>query len=406
VQPTKTNQRPFGTVRKLPSGRFQARWTGPDGFTHTGPETYPTRDAAKDWLAGERTARARDEWIDDRISGVAFSSVAQTWADRRAGGGYRVGTWTRDVEYLDRYVLPRWADTSLSGIEADEIEDWYIELAARGGLEGAPLAATTVKMIAQIFRNVLGAAVRAKRLFANPAKGVPLPRDANPKEMMCLDPAQIDDLADALGAWTFNTRGELRPALKPHPQWRTFVLTGCYCGLRVGELLALRARDVDLERRRIDVRRIVVEVKGVRHVGQPKTKAGIRSVPFPRALRAELAAALERCDHPDDLVFPNTEGNYVGLSTFRSRLWKPAIAAADLAGFRIHDMRHTAISLWIAAKRDPKEIATWAGHTSTVIVFDRYGHLFEHDDDPMGALDDLLRRRRRRPATITPIRGR
>jgi integrase len=164
---------------------------------------------------------------------------------------------------------------------------------------------------------------------------------------------------------------------------------------------------VDLERRRIDVRRIVVEVKGRNHVGPPKTAAGLRSVPFPRVLRSELAAAVAQCDHPDDLVFPNTIGDYQGLAGFRSRVWKPATIAAGVAGFRIHDMRHTAVSLWIAAGNDPKKIAVWAGHRSVVTVYDRYGHLLELDDaDPMGPLDDLLRRNRRPTGTVVPIRGR
>jgi integrase len=387
---TKTTQRPFGTVRQLASGRYQARWTGADGYTHTGPETFATRDGAKDWLAGERTARAAGAWIDDRISGQTFATVAGPWRQRRITAGYRPATWTRDVGYLDRYISPRWGEVPLDEIEADAIEDWYLTLVAGGGEDGAPLAPATVHKIGQLFAKVLAAAVRAHKLLANPAKGVPLPRDANPKEMMTITPAQIEDLAEVIDR-----------------RWRTFVLAGCYSGLRAGELLALRARDVDLDRRRIDVRTIVVEVSGRRHVGPPKTKAGLRTVPFPRALKPELAAALAACDHPDDLVFPNTQGDYQGLASLRSRVWKPATMAAGLAGFRIHDMRHTAVSLWIAARRDPKEIATWAGHRSVATVLDRYGHLYDHDDDdPMGALDELLHRRRRPGATITPLRGR
>jgi integrase len=388
---TKTTQRPFGTVRELASGRFQARWMGPDGHVHNGPTTFPTRDAAKDWLASERSARAERRWIDRRISGQPFAEVAAGWRLRREAGGYRVATWTRDVEYLDRYVLPRWGAVPLEAIDPEAIEGWYLELAAGGGEDGGPLSAATVHKVGQIFANVLDSAVRFRKLLANPARGVRLPRDPNPREMQTITPAQIEDLAEAIG-----------------PRWRLLVLTGCFTGLRIGELFALRAGAVDLERRRLHVRELVVEVGGRRYVGPPKTAAGRRVVPFPRTLRAELADAVAAADHPGDLVFPNTVGDHQGLATFRSRYWRPATEAADLAGLRIHDMRHTAVSLWIAAGTDPKTIATWAGHRSVATVLDRYGHLFDHDDDdPTRGLDALLRRRRRRPAgTVTPIRGR
>lgn len=61
---------------------------------------------------------------------------------------------------------------------------------------------------------------------------------------------------------------------------------------------------------------------------------------------------------------------------------------ADLSRLRIHDLRHTAVGLWIAAGANPKQIATWAGHTSVAIVLDRYGHLLEGNDSDV--LDDQL----------------
>jgi integrase len=57
----------------------------------------------------------------------------------------------------------------------------------------------------------------------------------------------------------------------------------------------------------------------------------------------------------------------------------------------MHDLRHTAVSLWIAAGAGPKEIATWAGHTSVATVLDRYGHLLPgHEDETMRALTEMI----------------
>jgi len=55
---------------------------------------------------------------------------------------------------------------------------------------------------------------------------------------------------------------------------------------------------------------------------------------------------------------------------------RPATRKAGLDGLRIHDLRHTAVALWIAAGTGPKEVATRAGHTSVSFTLDRYGHLY------------------------------
>jgi integrase len=72
---------------------------------------------------------------------------------------------------------------------------------------------------------------------------------------------------------------------------------------------------------------------------------------------------------------------------FRVRVRRPAAGGADLGGLRIHDLRHTAVALWIAAGASPKEVAVRAGRTSTSFVLDRYGHLFPESD---AALCDRL----------------
>jgi hypothetical protein len=67
-------------------------------------------------------------------------------------------------------------------------------------------------------------------------------------------------------------------------------------------------------------------------------------------------------------------------SNFRVKVWLPAIRAAGLAPLRPHDLRHTAVALWMAAGTNPKEVSVRAGHTSVAFTLDRYGHLFEGSD--------------------------
>ncbi len=82
-------------------------------------------------------------------------------------------------------------------------------------------------------------------------------------------------------------------------------------------------------------------------------------------------------------MFQSPQGHPVRPGLLRRRFWTPAITTAELAPLRIHDLRHTAISLWIAAGANPKQIATRAGHTSVAVVLDRYGHLLPQHDDPL-----------------------
>jgi integrase len=390
----KQNHRRFGNVRPLPSGRFQARWQGPDGHFHSAPDTFATKEAANVWLAAQVVDRDAGRWVDRRISSQPFGPLAATWGERRKVSGLRESTCHRDLTYLDAHIRPKWDAVALDAITADDVAAWFVEL----GGPPANLAPSTVQMVGRLFSDILAGAVRSKLLVDNPATGVPRPRDPDPEEMMIATPAQLDALAGAIA---------VVPGYRaaPRDQWASFVMVGGYCALRAGELLALRACDVDTERRRIHVSRIVTEVAGKNYVGPPKTKAGRRQVPYPRALRAEIQDRLDAAQHPEDLLWPNSRGDYQALSVLRSRIWKPATEAVDLVGFRIHDLRHTAISLWIAAGDDPKKIAVRAGHRSVVTVFDRYGHLMEHDDDdPTAGLDALLARRRAPSGTVTPIR--
>jgi integrase len=158
------------------------------------------------------------------------------------------------------------------------------------------------------------------------------------EEMRFLTPAEIARLADLIA-----------------PRYRALVLVAGYGGLRFGP---------------------------------PKTRAGRRTVGLPRAVVDELAAHLSGgAAEADAFVFTAPQGGPLRVIAFRARVWRPATRKADLEGLRIHDLRHTAVALWIAAGAGPKEVATRAGHTSVSFTLDRYGHLYPEADT---ALRDRL----------------
>jgi integrase len=140
------------------------------------------------------------------------------------------------------------------------------------------------------------------------------------------------------------------------------VFVGAYGGLRIGELAGLRRSRVDLDAGTVDVAENLTEVQGKLHSGPPKTRASRRRVSLPGSVVQELAVHLGPAGRPTDYVFRAPAGGPLRINGFRYRVWRPAVMAAGLPGLRIHDLRHTAVALWIAAgplpRRSPPEPVT------------------------------------------------
>ncbi|HZQ77896.1 MAG TPA: site-specific integrase [Acidimicrobiia bacterium] len=239
-------------------------------------------------------------------------------------------------------------------------------------LNAAGRAPATAQKAYQTLSKILQGAVDAGLIAQSPCRRIGLPR-VEREEMRFLTPAEISGLAEAI-----------------EPRYRAMVLFDAYCGLRLGELAGLRRSRIDLLRRQVQVAEIAVEVKGQLLFGPPKTRAGQRKVPLPRFVADELARHLHTYGSadPESLVFVGADGGALRANGWRARHWRPAIRAAGLEPLRPHDLRHTAVSLWVAAGASPKQIASWAGHTSVSVVLDRYGHLFPgHEDAVLDRLD-------------------
>ena len=196
-------------------------------------------------------------------------------------------------------------------------------------------------------------AVRSGRIRSNPARGLGLPRPKR-RDYVFLTHGQVLALADAAG------------------RWRLLILVLGYTGLRWGEATALRICDIDFDRRRIDVRRAFSDVGGRVVLGTPKSHQS-RTVPLPRFVAAELAAAVDG-KHADELVFTMPGGSVMRLSNWRHVTFLSARTRAGLSDrFRIHDPRHTAASLMIQAGYPPKMLQEIMGHASITTTLDLYG---------------------------------
>jgi len=166
------------------------------------------------------------------------------------------------------------------------------------------------------------------------------------------------------------------------PPYGLLVEFAAFTGLRSGEIAALRIGDVDLRAGTIRVSRSAANVGGEWVEGEPKTKAGRRTVVINRALADRLIAHLgDRILERNGYVFAAPDGTRLNYGSFYSLHFKPAAAAVlpeHLCALRFHDLRHTYASLLVAEGAHPKEMAELMGHSSVQITLDRYSHMMPH----------------------------
>ena len=354
---------PVSSITRDKSGAWRARYRDPEGKQRS--RNFSRRRDAELFLTSTEHAKASGSYVDPVLGKITFDTWAKEW---RAGVvDLRPSTLARDDGYLKRYLQPTFGEKRLAEIDHAMVRAWVAGLTARG------LAPSTVVLAGLLMRKIMATAVAAGRIPASPCNGIRLPRIER-EEARFLAPAEIGALTD-----TINER------------YRGLVMLGAFGGLRIGEMLGLRAKHLDLLHGRVNVAEILVEVSGQLYFGPPKTRAGRRAVPLPRIAIDALDDHLRRYPAAQgDLVFSAPEGGPVRLASWRRRFWKPAVEASGLSPLRPHDLRHTAVALWIAAGATPREIATRAGHTSVVTVLDRYGHLFPDSEQKVNAALDVL----------------
>lgn len=347
-------------------GRWEVRFRDPSGKQRA--RLFPRKVDAENFLTGIEHSKLSGNYIDPALGRVTFARFV-TENYRPTLVGLEPSTRVRDESYLRTHILPVFGGRPLATIDYTSCQTWVNELATRK-------APATVVKAAQIMGKVMKTAVRAKRIPHNPMLDVSLPT-VEESEDIYLTPAQVEALADAMG--------------EVAPRYRALIWLGCYGGPRIGELLALRWNDVDFMRQTVTIFRKVIEVSGAGMVeGATKTKAGRRTVTLPRRVVDELEN--HRIVFPSQtLVFTSPEGGQVRANNLRRRQWAAAIARAGFDGFTFHDMRHTAVSLWVAAGASDLEVAKWAGHRSAAFTKSRYAHLFpEHGEALAARLDAFI----------------
>lgn len=344
--------------------RYRVRYRKPDG-AQTDRRGFTTKREARAFLSSVDVSKLEGTYVDPTKGKITVGELGAQWIGWQ---NHLKPSTLHSVESTWRtHVLPMWGDRAVASISHSEIQDW-VALLHRGVESDEPSkvvkgkSATTVKRAHGILSAILERATRDKRIPANPAAGIGLPRKA-PKPRAYLTHQQVTLLSTEA---------------KAHG---TLVLFLAYTGLRWGEATGLTVGNIDFIRRRAVVESNAVLVNGKIRVGTPKTHRK-RWVPFPEFLRAALTEAV-RGKSREQLVFGDGQ-NHVLLPNSTRGWFHYAVKraqATDKAFPRVtpHDLRHTTASLAIAAGANVKAVQRMLGHASAAMTLDTYADLFDDD---------------------------
>jgi integrase len=306
-----------------------------------------------------------------------LNHIEQTTIGRKTFEGHK--------QHIEIYITPIIGDIDLLRLEPFDIETMYTELRKSGRKKSkGGLSEQTIKHIHSTLNNALKRAVKWKLLVNNPCNDVDKPK---PKkvEMQALDENEIASLIRS----SENTR-----MYAP-------IIVAVTTGLRRGELLAMRWKDLDFKRQVLHVRQTVETTKTNLSFKEPKSKSGKRSITLPQVtIDALLKHRKEQNEQRLmlgsgyknlDLVFPNYDGDIWHPDVF-SNVFRRLAIKIKLKTTRFHDLRHTHATQLLLQGIHPKVVQERLGHSTIVITLDTYSHVLPNmQEEAAEKIDSAIR---------------
>lgn len=397
----------MGHISRTPSGRYRANWRDLAGRQKA--KTFGTKREATMFLAEVGTSLNRGAYVDPHAGRQPFEPYARRWLAARTS---EKTTAARGESMMRTNVLPHWGEMPIAKIDHLAVQAWVSELSQRR-------AQATVGECYRLLNGVLRSAVRDRIIGANPCDGVRLPRR---------QPRDLHEVVLTMDEIT----GQLLPAV-PHP-YRALVALAGGTGLRWGECVGLRWDAVDSETATVRVTRVAVEVAGtVTSKPYPKTRGSRRVVPLPGFVIDALTEHRNTYEPgPAGEVFRNTAGGPPRRTTFRARVWRPALVRAGFlgtviglkpdkwsarwldsdgieraaehrtepdavahvarhhaGGIRFHDLRHSYATHLVSSGVPVNDVQRVLGHEQASTTLNRYTHASQsRDANVRGAFAD------------------
>jgi integrase len=372
-KPKRKNLNGQGSIRERADGRWEARYTDANGMRRsimgkTAAEVEEKLTAAKN---------ARNKGMPSAPDArKTVGQYAAEWLESRRRR-IRESTWIRYEQHIRLQIVPVIGRVHLIKLNRDNLQHLYARCLADG------LAPSSVAQVHTLMHHILKDAMRSDLIQRNVAELANPPR-VEKREMQIYTTEQVETLLDAAeGHWLA-------------PMIALTVATG----LRAGEVIALRWRDVDLPCGVLHVKRTRTRTaKGYVDGRSTKTGSGVRDirlVPFAvdalKSHRARQAAERLRLGElwvDEDRVFPSSMGKALDASNFH-RQWGKLLARASLPEIHFHDLRHSAAS-WLLSQGVPVvDVSKLLGHANPAITMRFYAHALPDSQDRVAAAMETL----------------
>ncbi len=356
-----SRRRGFGRVRRLPSGRYQAGYLGPDLALHNALDTFHTREDAEAWLSRERELTHSDAWRPVNVRAelarrqpVTLESFAEAWLGSRT---LKPRTEALYRSLLDRFILPGLGEMPLKDLSPAIVRAWHATV--------TPHRPTQRAHAYSLLRAICSTAVMDEVIQANPCR---VAGAGSARRARRIVPPTLPEV-------------EILVRSMPEP-YQLLVLLAAWCGLRLGELIELRRKDVDCDALVLHVTRAATRLSGGVVIGLPKSDAGVRSVHIPPHLEPVLLAHLQQ--HvglgKESLLFPSVNDPTTTLHhQTLYKQWGHARLAAGRPDLRIHDLRHGAAVMAARSGATLAELMQRLGHSTSRAAM-RYQHAAQGRD--------------------------
>jgi integrase len=337
---------------RLPDGRQIQRKLGPDWSARGRPVAgYFTQRLAEDWLRDTLDQARRGELPSLVQTGATIADAAAEYLRYIEHDRERKPSTIKGYRWLiNSQILPALGTTRVEELTQDQVEHWFAALAGKPSSKRKTLV---------VLHGIMERARKQHRLPLNPVKDVEKPPQHRGGEIHVLSPEEVRALVRAAAS----------------AQDAAIYLTAAFTGLRMGELIALRWRDIDQDGATIRVR------ASYSAGAQTTPKSGkVRAVPLARDVAEALTGLRSRpyLTGDDDLVFLGDTGSYLDGSALRRR-YKAALASAGLRPLRFHDLRHT-FGTRVIAHADIRRVQEWMGHADIQTTM-RYLHYAPRPED-------------------------
>ncbi|TLS37776.1 tyrosine-type recombinase/integrase [Pseudalkalibacillus caeni] len=316
------------------------------------------------------------------VSNKTFEDFINEWIENRASRTLRASTLDTHKWIIDKHLIPAFGDMPLGNIKPKDIDSFYKEK------EDAGYSSDYIVDMHSILRKSLKVAIEWEYIQKNPVEAVSPPRIK----------------AKEIQTWTMEESNSFLKHTEEEPLHIAYVLA-IYTGMRKGEILGLRWKDVDLDFGRISITQTLTRTRDGLDFQEPKTRGSKRNISITPYVIEELKKRRKQINENKlllgptgyaeyDLVVCNNLGNPIDPRNLL-RHFDKMIKQSQLSKIRFHDLRHTHATILLKLGEHPKVVSERLGHSRIGITLDTYSHVIpDMQKDTANKFEQAMRQTR------------